>query len=324
MSTKKISKANKKANRTNKNKLLSKNINKTINENNYLSFLRACLRKYIEKDVFLYSSNASFFFIIALIPLSMLIFSTISLIPNSDIDYIINELDLLIPSIEEFKTIVTTVVNIAKGLTTKSILSANAIFSIIAATALTHSLSIGISNIHGKMNIKEFITAKFYSFFNMFFLLAVTASLVIVFLFGNMIMEVLQNYLEFDMSYFLKLFNLRYPIALIVLFSFLMSIYTTSTRFKRKFKYNAIGAFISSVLWILVSNIFSIYFTYFPIESGIYGAFSGVIVIMFWLLTCVNVIFIGSIINEVLYPHAEVLKEYNKTHKKNHIIISHK
>lgn len=305
MATKKINKVKKK-------------INKRINENKLLSFLRACFRKYLDKEVFLYSSNASFFFIIALIPLSMLIFSTISLIPNSDIDYIIDELELLVPNMEEFKNVVTNVINIAKGLATKSILSANAIFSLIAATALTHSLSIGISNIHGKMNIKEFITAKFYSFFNMFFLLLVTASLVIVFLFGNMIMEILEDYLQIDMSFFARLFNLRYPIALIVLFTFLMSIYTTSTRFKRKFKYNAMGAFISSVLWILVSNLFSIYFTYFPIKSGIYGAFSGVIVIMFWLLTCVNVIFIGSVINEVLYPHVEVLKEYNKTHKKNH------
>lgn len=299
-----------------KSKTISSKINKKINENEFLSFIRSCFRKYVEKEVFLYSSNASFFFIIALIPLSMLIFSTISLIPNSDIDYIINELDILVPNMEEFKNVVTSVINIAKGLTTKSILSANAIFSLVAATALTHSLSIGISNIHGKMNIKEFITAKFYSFFNMFFLLLVTASLVIVFLFGNMIMEILEDYLQIDMSFFARLFNLRYPIALIVLFTFLMSIYTTSTRFKRKFKYNATGAFISSVLWILVSNLFSIYFTYFPIESGIYGAFSGVIVIMFWLLTCVNVIFIGSVINEVLYPHAEVLKEYYKTHKK--------
>ena len=301
-----------------KNNSLAKEINKKVNKNKFLSFLRACFRKYVEKDVFLYSSNASYFFIMALIPLSMLIFSTISLIPHSDIDYIINELELLVPSMEEFKRIVTNVTNIARSLTTKSILSANAIFSLIAATALTHSLSIGINNIHGKMSVKEFITAKFYSFFNMFFLLVVTASLVIVFLFGNMIMEVLQDYLKFDMSFISKLFNLRFPIALIVLFSFLMSIYTTSTRFKRKVKYNATGALVSSVLWILVSNLFSIYFTHFPIQNGIYGAFSSVVVIMVWLLICVNVIFIGSIINEVLYPQAEVLKEYYKTHKKNH------
>ena len=138
-----------------KSRTISSKINKKINENDFLSFIRSCFRKYVEKEVFLYSSNAAFFFIIALIPLSMLIFSTISLIPNSDIDYIIDELEILVPNMEEFKSVVTTVINIARGLTTKSILSANAIFSLVAATALTHSLSIGISNIHGKMNMKE-------------------------------------------------------------------------------------------------------------------------------------------------------------------------
>lgn len=289
-------------------------------EDRVIGFFKEFFKIYMDKDVFLYSSNASYFFMMAIVPISMLIFSTISLIPNSDIDELVNELEFLIPSMTEFNSIITLVVGIAKGLATKSVISINVILAIIASSAIIHSLSIEIRNIHGHFKDETFLRARVYSIINIFLIQIVTVFLVVLFLFGNRVKSIVDTYLPFDISIVTGLFNFRYPIAFIVLLAFLMSIYTTSTRFKRSIKHNIFGAIVSSILWILISNLFSIFFTYFPLNKSIYGAFSSIIIVMMWLLTCVNVIFVGNIINEMLYPQKEIdkiLKKKKKIHPYN-------
>ena len=57
------------------------------------------------------------------------------------------------------------------------------------------------------------------------------------------------------------------------------------------------GAFIIAVAWLLFSYFFSLYFTFFPNFSNMYGSLSALIMVMLWLYCCMNLLLYGAEIN---------------------------
>lgn len=57
------------------------------------------------------------------------------------------------------------------------------------------------------------------------------------------------------------------------------------------------GAFLTAVAWSVFSYLFSLYFTFFPDFSIMYGSLSTLILVMVWLYFCMNLLLYGAEIN---------------------------
>ena len=56
-------------------------------------------------------------------------------------------------------------------------------------------------------------------------------------------------------------------------------------------------AFLTAVAWSVFSYLFSLYFTFFPDFSIMYGSLSTLILVMVWLYFCMNLLLYGAEIN---------------------------
>ena len=60
------------------------------------------------------------------------------------------------------------------------------------------------------------------------------------------------------------------------------------------------GGLLASIGWLLFSNLYSIYVTHFPSYANIYGSVYAIAISMLWLYCCLEIIFFGGALNQLL------------------------
>lgn len=83
-------------------------------------------------------------------------------------------------------------------------------------------------------------------------------------------------------------------VGFFVLVIFFTLMYNAIPRKKIKFINNLLGAVFSALGWVLFSYFFSVFVENFSNYSVIYGSLATLIVLMFWLFTCMYIIFLGA------------------------------
>lgn len=301
---------------------MKKNISNKIKHIN-LSTCQKCLKKFINKvyDIYalfmatsmpLYSSNATLFLIISSIPMFMLVFSTISLIPNVKIDDMIYQINLVFPNLPYVRKVVEYITNVASSLASKSVVSLNILFAIITVSTALYSFTIGIRKVHNITHRSNYLIQRIIAFLNMFVFLTAIVLMLMAFIMGGMILKYVTTYIPLAENTLEKILSYKYLPALFLILVLMMSLYGTATNFERKIRHNIIGASIATILWLIISNLYSIYFLTFPLNESIYGSLVGIVVLLLWAYTINNIIFLGAVINEVIFPEKYILEERKK------------
>ena len=86
-------------------------------------------------------------------------------------------------------------------------------------------------------------------------------------------------------------------LVFVVLFLVFLVLYRYLPNRKASLKSQVPGAFIIAVAWSLFSYFFSLYFTFFPNFSNMYGSLSALIMVMLWLYVCMNLLLYGAELN---------------------------
>ena len=266
------------------------------------------VKLFLDTRMPLFSGNAAFFLIITSIPLSMLIFSAISLVPNVKIDDFVEYIHLLFPSLPYVDSVVNYITKLAKSLASSNIISMNIIIAFGTGSTAFYCFIIGIRKIHNITYRSSFLAMRILALLGMVIFFISIIVMIIAFLLGSMILLYVKEYLPIAYGIIDYILSFRYAVASIILMLTMLLIYTVATNYERKLRHNIIGAIISTIFWLLVSNAFSFYFSRFPLSASVYGSVSGIVVILFWLYACMNIIYLGAVINEVLIPESKVLK----------------
>ena len=271
-----------------------------------LQFIKNVVLLYMANDIPIYAASSAFFLIISSIPLFMLVFSTISLIPQVSIDDIITHITLLFPNLPYITKIVDYALLIARNLAKSNVIYINLITALITGSTCLFAFIVGIRKIHNIEYTSNYALLKVLTIFNMFILyLAIIVTFILVIL-GGMIIGYVKLYLPFATEIIDQILSYKYLVSGIALIILTMSLYTTTTNFERSFFKNIYGAVFTTFAWIIVSNLFSIYFTKFPINTSTYGSLTGIMIVLFWIFICINIVFIGACVNEVVYPQKRI------------------
>ena len=94
-----------------------------------------------------------------------------------------------------------------------------------------------------------------------------------------------------------RLLSAKTFLVFVVLFLVFLVLYRYLPNRKASLKSQVPGAFIIAVAWSLFSYFFSLYFTFFPNFSNMYGSLSALIMVMLWLYVCMNLLLYGAEIN---------------------------
>ncbi len=94
---------------------------------------------------------------------------------------------------------------------------------------------------------------------------------------------------------------LRWVVALILINLLFTLLYNVAPNRERvRWRWGSVGAVFATVVWALVSLVFSLYTSDFSSYSRTYGAFAGVAILIFWLYLTGLAILVGGEINAVL------------------------
>lgn len=275
----------------------------------FFRFIKTVVTLYMANDIPIYSASSAFFLIISSIPLFMLIFSTISLIPQVKIDDITTNITLLFPNLPYITQIVNYTLHIARGLAKSNVIYINILTALITGSTCLFAFIVGIRKIHDIEYTSNYALLKILTIINMVILYLSVIVTFILLILGGMILEYVKLYLPFATDIIDHILSYKYLASSIALIILTMSLYTTTTNFERRFLKNIYGAVFTTFAWIIVSILVSNYFTRFPISTSTYGSLTGIIVVLLWIFVCINIVFIGACVNEVVYPQKRIERD---------------
>ena len=159
------------------------------------------------------------------------------------------------------------------------------------------SLIAGLNVIYHVKETRNWLTNRLYSMLYMFlFVLAIIISLLLLVM-GNRIHAALVIHAPLLGRMLGRLLSAKTFLVFVVLFLVFLVLYRYLPNRKASLKSQVPGAFIIAVAWSLFSYFFSLYFTFFPNFSNMYGSLSALIMVMLWLYVCMNLLLYGAEIN---------------------------
>lgn len=160
----------------------------------------------------------------------------------------------------------------------------------------TKSIIIAASTVYGVNEnnaLKNFIKS-----------IVVTVLLTIVFIFiaiilayGNKILSFISIHIGLNDNIIDTYDKLKWPLSFFVVFFVVKIIYTLTPNVKINSKDVTLGAIITTVLWIVITAIYSYYITHFSSYNLFYGSTANMIILLLWIYLISYIFVFGMVIN---------------------------
>lgn len=254
-------------------------------------------KKIITFDIDQRAASVSYSFLLAVFPGVIFLFTLIPFIPINHLDRLIMDFlrDAMPRGIYE-----NTSVTIQDIVSRKrsDILSFGFFFTVFAATngmmALMRAFNMAL---HVKEK-RNYLKARLMALFLTVLLIIVMVCAIVVLIVGRIIIDFLfaKGLLNENFTFYLFQF-VRYGGIFLIFFLGICVIYYFAPAVHKKLKFFNVGAFISSFLGILVTNLFSFYLANFNSYNKLYGSIGTLIALMVWLYLIALILILGFEIN---------------------------
>ncbi len=260
----------------------------------FQTFLKNVISIIRRPEMTILPGQLAFFFVLSVVPTVTLIAYGASFLHLS-IDFISNFIDKAFGS--EVASLIMPIVsipdvNIAFFMTLLIgyYIASNGAFSII----VTSNTIYGIENTN---NIERRIKALFMTFI----IVILFMFILIVPVFGNIIIEIIK-YVNMNAKItntVTFVFNLlRGPVAWFIIFCFIKIIYTIAPDKKLESANVNYGAVFTTIMWVLVTALYSYYINHFANYAVFYGGLANIVMLMLWVYFLATVFVIGMALNK--------------------------
>ena len=233
--------------------------------------------------------NIAFFFVLAIIPIVTMVVLIASKFSIS--------MDTIIVFIDDFfpNEISNTIIEVISGKGFDSSIGFFNIAAFFVASNGTYAI-INASNTIYQVSNSDTLKDRIKSVLLLFILLSLIIFLLLVPIFGNKILSLFVN--EKILKNINMLFNIvKWPITFFLIYFNLKLIYTIAPSKKIESSSTTYGSIFTTIIWVIVTAIFSYYLKYFANYNVIYGNLSSIIILMMWLYIISYVFIIGLAIN---------------------------
>ncbi len=185
--------------------------------------------------------------------------------------------------------------------TSKIVLSVSALTALWSASRGIYGLMKGLNNIAGVTERRGWLQTRILCALYMVLFILVLLLTLVLHVFGNTIIDFLRVYGGGTFWAWADWLNLRFfvLVAAQTLLFCVMFMYLPSRN--RTFRQSICGALFSSIGWMVVSSLFSLYVEHFSSYANIFGSVYAVALIMLWLYVCISIVFYGAVLNRILY-----------------------
>lgn len=176
------------------------------------------------------------------------------------------------------------------------------------------SIIVTSNTIYGEKQ-SSFLRRRIKSMIMTFFLVLLFIFMLIVPVFGNTIIDLIQhvNLNSVITARITSVFNfLQGPITWLIIYFFIKVLYTLAPNKQVKSKSVGYGAIFTSIGWILTTGIYSFYINNYAHYSTFYGGLANIVILMLWFYFLAYIFTIGMALN---YRKEEVELEKTATLK---------
>ena len=259
-----------------------------------ISLMRGFIDRTSEDHVAAYAAQAAFFMIMSFIPFIMFLTAMIKYTPLTYKMMRQAIISVIPQNLQEF--IMGFVAEVYGRYMTVYSVSSVAVAVWSAGKALMALIS-GLNSIYHVHETRNWLIRRIQAaFYTLLFAIALIISLLLLVL-GNRIQMELTKYIPFLGELIARIIGARTLIVFGVLFCIFLILYKVMPNRKATFKSQVPGALISAIAWSLFSYFFSLYFSFFPGFSNMYGSLTAVIMVMMWMYICMNMLLYGAEIN---------------------------
>ncbi|RHH71595.1 MULTISPECIES: YihY/virulence factor BrkB family protein [Vagococcus] len=267
---------------------------KTTEKKDWRSFIRDFLSTLKQADVTIYSIVVTYYMLLSFFPLLIVIGNILPYLKIDETQIYPYIRELLPPDI--YRILKDTI----EDLLTKSnggLLSISALGTFWAISKGINGIRISLDKAYGISKQKTQVIRRLLSFFMVFLLMLALLVLMFIMGFGQVILEHLLPIVGMPEDILSTFQTLRWPVTISVLFVVMTCIYYFLPSAKIHFKTILFGAVFTTLTWMLVTQLFSLYVTHFSGKISSYGIIGGFILFMFWLNIASSIIIIGGVIN---------------------------
>jgi membrane protein len=186
------------------------------------------------------------------------------------------------------------------------------IMSFFIASNGAYSIIVASNMLYGRDENKGALKRRIKSIFLTILIVILFIFILLVPAFGDRIFNLLRNTdiiaSNFKDSIYYLYILIKWPLSLFLIYFVIKLIYTIAPDKDIKSKTVTCGAFIASILWILVTNVYSYYVSNLAHYDIFYGSLSNVIILMFWVYLLSFTFVLGMVIN-VSYQKKEKIPE---------------
>ena len=240
-----------------------------------------------------YAAQAAYFLIMSFIPFVLFLTAIVQYTPLTYREVRQAIMSVVPENLQGF------VLNIVAEVFSKSaaVLPLSALVALWSSGKGMQALINGLNTIYHVKETRNWLVNRIYSMFYMFlFVLALIASLLLLVM-GNRIHVLISGYVPFLGNMIGRILGAKTFLVFVMLFLVFLVLYRYLPNRRASLKSQDPGAFLTAVAWSVFSYLFSLYFTFFPDFSIMYGSLSTLILVMVWLYFCMNLLLYGAEIN---------------------------
>ena len=255
----------------------------------------ALFRRVARLKLTVYAANASYFIVMALFPMLVLIFHILRFTQLDAVD-LMNVLKDILP--DALLPAARKLVNNTYAHTTRAMASMSAVGALWSASMGTYGLLRGLNHIYGVQEDRGFFYTRSISVLYTFAFLLVLVLTLVLNVFGQALSGLPK--LTEETAVLLELIDLRYVLMLALQVVIFTGMYSVLPNVRNPFRRSYPGAVFTAFGWMTLSRLFSFYVAHWDSYSAIYGSVYAVALGMLWLYLCILILFFGGVVNKLL------------------------
>ena len=254
------------------------------------------LAKYLgEQKVPLYAANASFFLILSVFPVLVVLLALMRY-TGLQVETFTDLVAEVIPG--TLMPMVNRLVLSAYVNSTGTVLSISAVAALWSASRGMHSFVIGLNAIYDVKENRGYLRTRLMSTLYTFAFLVVLLLTLVLHVFGADLLRLLD---ELPIPQFLVgLIDLRVFVLLALQTLLFCITFMVLPNERNRLGESLPGALLASIGWQIFTNIYSLYSQKFTAYASIYGSVYVVALGMLWLYFCICIVFYGGVLNKAL------------------------
>lgn len=253
----------------------------------------------------LYAANAAFYLILSLFPAVMLIVGMLPYIGYTQAS-LLNALRSLLPDV--LMPLMERIVNDMSTNNTGVMLSITAVTAIWSSSRGVYCLQLGLNSINGASENRSYFFRRALCVVYMVFILAALMLTLVLHGFGREIASFCMSRPVPILQWIAKVMQFRGLLLMFLLTALFSAIFFVFPNKRMHFLSVVPGAALAALGWLVFTNLFSVYVIYSQSYSTLYGSLSVLAIGMFWLYSCMVILFCGAVFNLTL----ERLRELKK------------